>query len=253
MTITIEDLRKCGQGKINRKITAIGPNGIQVTTTQTILVVGCEAHYPIIKIISGTSSDPNNGTAVIQLNADLHSNCYSERLISLTYEIDEFNDGSGKYNGFDYKVGPLSAAERILGITPQFTDNPRAFQINTSDASERYPFGIHRIRWKAEDDCGNISYAEQLFETKDIVATHNTTSDNQLQIIPNPSNGNVLISSEKEIDKIKLITGIGSVYQEYKIENKHNLALSNLPGGVYWILAYKDEVMISIGKMVIIH
>lgn len=254
IAITIEDLRKCGQGKINRKITAIGPNGIQVTTTQTIWVVGCEAHYPIIKIISGASSDPNNGTAVIQLKADLHSNCYSERLISLTYEIDELNDGLGKYNGFDYKVGPQSAAVRSLGIPPQFTDNPRAFQNNnTADASGRYPYGIHRIRWKAEDDCGNVSYADQLFEIKETVATHNETKESKLLVIPNPSNGNVRITSDKEIDKIKLITGIGSLYQEYKLENKHHLELSELPGGVYWILASKNDVMISIAKMAVIH
>jgi hypothetical protein len=253
-TITVEDLRKCGQGKINRKITAMGPNGIKVNATQTIWVVGCEPHYPLIKIINGNSSDPNNGTAVIQLNADLHSNCYSERFIKLSYEIDEFNDGLGKYNGFDYKVGPLSEAERSLGLMPQFMDNPRAFQLlNTADASGRYPFGKHRIRWKAEDDCGNVGFADELFETNTSVTTYHSVKDATLKVVPNPNDGNLLIYSEPEVDLIKLTTAAGILYQHYIPENHHKLTLHNVQEGIFLIHTYKNGNLVSIAKMVVIH
>lgn len=44
-TITVKDLRTCGQGQIQRIITAVGPNNILVSAVQTIWVVDCDPFY----------------------------------------------------------------------------------------------------------------------------------------------------------------------------------------------------------------
>ncbi|MBK7233860.1 MAG: T9SS type A sorting domain-containing protein [Saprospiraceae bacterium] len=44
-TITVQDLRECGQGRILRTITARGPGGVVVSATQTIWTVNCDPFY----------------------------------------------------------------------------------------------------------------------------------------------------------------------------------------------------------------
>ncbi|MBK9270565.1 MAG: HYR domain-containing protein [Saprospiraceae bacterium] len=44
-TITVNDLRECGQGIIQRIVSATGPNNINVTAIQTIWVVDCDPFY----------------------------------------------------------------------------------------------------------------------------------------------------------------------------------------------------------------
>lgn len=51
-TITVTDRRECGQGRIERKVSANGPNGSIITATQTIWIVDCNPFY-----ISSTKCD----------------------------------------------------------------------------------------------------------------------------------------------------------------------------------------------------
>lgn len=44
-SITVNDARECGQGRITRTIIARGPNGLLVTATQTIWVVDCDPFF----------------------------------------------------------------------------------------------------------------------------------------------------------------------------------------------------------------
>ncbi len=44
-TISIRDLRECGQGRILRDVSARGPNGVVVRATQTIWVVNCDPFW----------------------------------------------------------------------------------------------------------------------------------------------------------------------------------------------------------------
>ncbi|MEP7196843.1 MAG: HYR domain-containing protein [Saprospiraceae bacterium] len=44
-TISVNDLRECGQGQIQRVISAIGPNNLNVSAIQTIWVVDCDPFY----------------------------------------------------------------------------------------------------------------------------------------------------------------------------------------------------------------
>ncbi|MFN8280058.1 MAG: T9SS type A sorting domain-containing protein [Saprospiraceae bacterium] len=44
-TITVNDLRECGQGQIQRVISTVGPNNLNVSAIQTIWVVDCDPFY----------------------------------------------------------------------------------------------------------------------------------------------------------------------------------------------------------------
>ncbi len=53
-TITVNDLRECGQGQIQRVISAVGPNNLNVSAIQTIWVVDCDPFY----VDDATCNDP---------------------------------------------------------------------------------------------------------------------------------------------------------------------------------------------------
>jgi len=44
-TITVNDLRECGQGQIQRVISTVGPNNLNISAIQTIWVVDCDPFY----------------------------------------------------------------------------------------------------------------------------------------------------------------------------------------------------------------
>ncbi len=53
-TITVNDLRECGQGQIQRVISTVGPNNLNVSAIQTIWVVDCDPFY----VDDATCNDP---------------------------------------------------------------------------------------------------------------------------------------------------------------------------------------------------
>ena len=53
-TITVNDLRECGQGQIQRVVSIVGPNNINVSAIQTIWVVDCDPFF----IDDQTCNDP---------------------------------------------------------------------------------------------------------------------------------------------------------------------------------------------------
>jgi hypothetical protein len=74
----------------------------------------------------------------IELLATATDNC--SRTLDYHYQIDEFNDGS-----FDSGLSKSGSG-------------------NTAIASGVYPVGTHKIVWAFEDNCGNITKCEQIFE-----------------------------------------------------------------------------------------
>ncbi|MBP9208926.1 MAG: HYR domain-containing protein [Saprospiraceae bacterium] len=105
------------------------------------------------------------------LTATATDDCSPLDWLFYEYKIDAFNDGKGKYPGFDFIVGPLTQKEFAAGRAPKFNDNPQAdFPGNPFDASGNYPVGVHKICWHVEDGCGNIGINCQLFEIKDCKA-----------------------------------------------------------------------------------
>ncbi len=74
-TISIEDLRSCGQGRIIRTFSSTGPNGQVVTAKQTIWVVDCDPFYINRENACDTTDDiiwpdcAGNGTYLYNCNA----------------------------------------------------------------------------------------------------------------------------------------------------------------------------------------
>ncbi|MBP9209160.1 MAG: HYR domain-containing protein [Saprospiraceae bacterium] len=107
----------------------------------------------------------------ISLTVTATDDCSPLDWLFYEYKIDAFNDGQGKYPGFDLIVGPLTQKEYAAGRLPKFNDNPFAdFPGNPFDASGTYPVGVHKICWHVEDGCGNIGINCQLFEIRDCKA-----------------------------------------------------------------------------------
>lgn len=116
------------------------------------------------------------------------------------YEIDLFNDKLGKYNGYDYKVGPASSSEIASGIKLLFDDNPRAIDKgNTTNASGSYPLGVHNICWNVNDQCGNSKRLCKLFEVKDCKNSVTALCLTGVITVPMPSTGCIEIWA-KDLD-----------------------------------------------------
>ena len=73
----------------------------------------------------------------INLKANAIDDCTNEASIVYNYEIDLQSDGKIDFSG------------------------------NSSDASDIFPYGRHKIKWIAKDGCGNKTQCEYFFEVKD--------------------------------------------------------------------------------------
>lgn len=130
---------------------------------QTILVHDTSA--PRIKIFvqsCNESSGTNPNVVHFEILSD--DQCTPPDWLFYSYRIDIDNDGLGKYNGFDCRVGTLNKRQYQAKDTVQFSDNPYA--LNHKDPFNpdgNYPIGTHKIVFEIEDGCGNISTYAQLF------------------------------------------------------------------------------------------
>ncbi|MEP7195576.1 MAG: T9SS type A sorting domain-containing protein [Saprospiraceae bacterium] len=211
---------------------------------------------PNIQISIGKQEVPNgNGLAFILLNQIASDSCAGNNFVSLDYKIDELNDGIGKYpGGFDHKVGSLNQQEFKLGILPKFSDNIRVLNPNNPfDASGSYPIGKHKIIWTATDQCGNSKSAEEIFEIKFTVGVKDYFNhEKEFILTPNPTNGNVTIRILKEIDRLELISTIGSSNHCYNVDNKQIIEINDISNGVYFVRAIKNGKLIATEKLVVI-
>jgi hypothetical protein len=86
-----------------------------------------------------------------------------------------------------------------------------------------------------------------------VIANDLTETNEHLSVFPNPSDGNLNISSSEEaISAITVSDAIGKDVFSQNIDNQYNLSLnlSFLPQGVY-VLSVKKERTTSIVKVVI--
>lgn len=130
---------------------------------QTILVHDTSA--PRIKLFvksCNESSSTNPNEVHFEILSD--DQCTPPDWLFYSYRIDIDNDGLGKYNGFDCRVGTLNKRQYQAKDTVKFSDNPYA--LNHKDPfipDGNYPIGTHKIVVETEDGCGNISTNTQLF------------------------------------------------------------------------------------------
>lgn len=101
----------------------------------------------------------------ISLTISAKDDCTPDHWIYYTYVIDLYNDGSGQYDGYDIKVGPLNTRQINNHDIPAFKDNPYATNDkDPRDASGRYPAGKHKIVFTTEDGCRNKARDSFYFE-----------------------------------------------------------------------------------------
>jgi len=137
------------------------PNTIPVsgrwTYFDTIYVIDHIAPVNTILVQDCKTAD-STGLGNIIITIDYKDNCTATDWIYCSYSIDLNNDGIGKYNGFDLKVGPLNLTEFKLGLRPLISDN--AYSTNTdnpADASGKYPEGRHKVLFETKDGLGNTA------------------------------------------------------------------------------------------------
>lgn len=220
-----------------------------ISTTDTL--------KPEIRIVKGNqSASDSSGFAFIPLYVELKDNCLPTEDIKVSYCIDEFNDGNGKYpGGYDYAKSFQSLRDHTKGNLPAINDNPRVpDSTNTTIASGHYLMGVHKIKWIAEDVCGNRDSIVQLFEIKNIVGTHTSLSEPiDFEILPNPNFGKFRILTKGRFDLIKIISVNGKDNLTLLFSENQTLDLESLPSGVYHLQAYHKGRPVASKRFVILN
>ena len=138
----------------------------QFTFTDTTFVVDDQA--PIIEIeLTECSEADSTKFAQVNILAAATDNCTTADFIRYQYLIDLNNDGTGVYDGYDLKVGPLTLKDIAAAKIPLFHDNPFATNPNNSQiANGRYPIGKHKIVYVTVDGLNNESKDTAYFEVE---------------------------------------------------------------------------------------
>ena len=136
----------------------------------------------------------------IKLSSEAIDTCTPKDFLIYSYQIDMNNDGLGKYGSYDLKVGSLSKRQIANGELPVISDNPFADKaFDPSNASGKYPIGIHKIFWSVEDGCGNKGICESTFEVRDCVAPTIICKGNLINLILD-HNGEVSINAKQLLE-----------------------------------------------------
>lgn len=237
-TIEVSENRICGQGRIYRKITTFGSNGVKVTATQTIWIVDCDPFY----INRNDPCDPNDD--IIWPN---HCNGQAILINDCSTDTSPDNPLLGKPEVV------LSAIDHCTTVNVEYTD----LILNTTTDT---CFRILRT-WTVTDDCqydpsydpnlGKWTYTQEINVLKVVGTEENQKITNEFIIMPNPSRGNVFIQSTKKIDQIQLISCLGKTQLRFEIRNQHSIELNNISSGVYFVQAYFKGVQVASGKLVV--
>ena len=106
---------------------------------------------------------------LLSLKAEAKDDCTARTEIKYYYEIDLNHNGKVDFRG------------------------------NTNDASDIFPYGKHKIKWRATDGCGNIATCEYFFKVKDCKPPVSNCI-NGLMVELLPDKGEVIIEA-KDFDQ----------------------------------------------------
>ncbi len=138
----------------------------QFTFTDTTFVVDDQAPITEIELTECSEADSTK-FAQVYILAAATDNCTTADFIRYQYLIDLNNDGTGVYDGYDLKVGPLTLKDIAAAKIPLFHDNPFATNPNNSQiANGRYPIGKHKIVYVTVDGLNNESKDTAYFEVE---------------------------------------------------------------------------------------
>ena len=113
--------------------------------------------------------------------------------------------------------------------------------------------GIALLKVQGMNDCGDGVFSEDFeIEVDDCTGINDEESSREMQIYPNPSNGNITISLNSDTEKIKIMDIIGNVLMEKNVYGEISIRLdaSGFEGGMYFVIA-EGRSSRSIEKLII--
>ena len=210
---------------------------------------------PVLRLIIGKQDNiDSNGYYYIDLTCMPGDSCSPSDQIITGYQIDEFNDGIGKYPGaYDFKVGDLTLLEYFAGKLPIISDNPRAFNnANPFNASGRYPVGTHKISYFIEDLCGNKTVFTDTFVIRKITNTSDPQKFSDYYLYPNPTQGKLNFYSIHTINMVRIYSPFKPLTEFRKQKNIESIDLSVLENGIYYLEAFSGSISLGTQKIVLI-
>lgn len=239
LSLSVTDKRVCGQGRIDRRITTTGANGIKVSATQTIWIVDCDPFY----INRTDACDPNddiiwpgncNGTPTII--SDCRSNTNPDNPLLGKPVIDHNADDKCALISMSY-------SDEVITILPDTCLRILRTWVVTDFCQYDPSIDTLTGKWKHVQEINILN----------VVGTEDKKrNNNEFYVMPNPSYGTVFIKSSYVIDHIKVISSLGKTCTYYSIPDNHSIELNNTSPGVYFIQAYYKGQHVASTKFVIV-
>ena len=103
------------------------------------------------------------------------------------------------------------------------------------------PFGT----WTFEVSYQGVTHQHEFNYLEELTTTENIASTESIELYPNPTTGILNIRGlNTESSRIKILDSIGKIVDQPKSEN-HQIDLSNLANGLYFIVIETDKLQIS--------
>ncbi|MEZ4778299.1 MAG: M36 family metallopeptidase [Flavobacteriaceae bacterium] len=123
-------------------------------------------------------------------------------------------------------------------VTDNCTTSPTVTQ--SPAAGTDVGVGVHTITMTAEDEYGNISSCSFDVTVQEILGIHSNVFDSQIQLLPNPSSGNIMLfnNSNQKLKKAVISDINGRIMTTLNLEQMNNsitFSLESYAQGIYFI------------------
>jgi len=208
-----------------------GTGGFSSTEQNPIVVLGNEGHYTFTLIVNDGENtvtddvevdafdvwftlevEPLGGTTddIIHHRMEIHQRDNDPRTVTYNSGSSDFytEEGSGNVLEWDYQ----------------------------------YPVGVYDVEGYYELSDGSSADTTWV-GIIDIILGQEEISSQNINIYPNPTSGNLFISTGKTIEKLSVINGFGSeVFHQENLGEMTQVSLSSFPSGLYFVRIYVDAV-----------